>query len=149
MRAEYVTRKQDKEQVNVLALNGDKICLREDPQTKFDKILTLHKTDRAGLNKKDRLALIMSATEKQEAVFFAALSLTIDDEGKLADCYKINKKIKKVKARHRIYNMYNEFNIVLPEANAFITIMPLGLKITQNTEFSRPHNRPYLHEKTS
>ena len=33
MRAEYVTRKEGEEQVSVLALNGDKIILREDPQT--------------------------------------------------------------------------------------------------------------------
>ena len=118
MRAEYITRKEGEEQVSVLALNGDEIFLREDPQTKFDEILTLHKkTDRAGLDKKDRLALITSATEKQEATFFTALSLTIDDEGKLADCYNINKKIEKVEARHRMYDMHDVFNIVVPEAN--------------------------------
>lgn len=118
MRAEYVTRKEGEEQVSVLALNGDEIFLREDPQTKFDEILTLHKkTDRAGLDKKDRLALITAATEKQEATFFTALSLTIDDEGKLADCYNINKKIEKVEARHRMYDMHDVFNVVVPEAN--------------------------------
>ena len=63
MRAEYVMRQEGEEQVSVLALNGDEIFLREDPQTRFDEILTLHKkTDRAGLDKKDRLALITAAT---------------------------------------------------------------------------------------
>ena len=118
MRAEYVMRQEGEEQVSVLALNGDEIFLREDPQTRFDEILTLHKkTDRAGLDKKDRLALITAATEKQEATFFTALSLTIDDEGKLADCYNINKKIEKVEARHRMYDMHDVFNIVVPEEN--------------------------------
>ncbi len=62
-------RKEGEEQVSVLALNdGDEIYSREDPQTKFDEILTLHKkTDRDGLDKKDRLlALFTSATKKQD-----------------------------------------------------------------------------------
>ena len=84
----------------------------------FNEILTLHKkANQAGLDKKDRLALITAAPEKQEVTFFTALLLTIDNKGKLADCYNINKKIEKVDASHRMDDMHDVFNIVVPVAN--------------------------------
>jgi hypothetical protein len=41
--AEYSVRREGTEEVQVVVLNGDEIVLRENPQTKFDEILTLHK----------------------------------------------------------------------------------------------------------
>ena len=113
--AEYSVRREGTEEVQVVVLNGDEIVLRENPQTKFDEILTLHKKgDRVLMDKKDRLALIAAATEKQEGTFFSPLSLTISDETKLDDCYNIAKKVEKVEARHRTYDMHDVFNIVVP-----------------------------------
>jgi hypothetical protein len=113
--AEYSVRREGTEEVQVVVLNGDEIVLRENAQTKFDEILTLHKKgDRALMDKKDRLALIAAATEKQDGTLFSPLSLTVSDETKLDDCYNIAKKVEKVEARHRTYDMHDVFNIVVP-----------------------------------
>ena len=75
-----------------LTLNGIDIELRDEQETHFGEVTTLYKKgNRADLDKKDRLALIVAATEKKEAPYFTALALSLlDDESKLDDCYNIS-----------------------------------------------------------
>ena len=99
-------------------LNGIEIKLRDEQETHFSEVNTLYKKgDRDDLNKKDRLALIAAATEKKEATYFTALALALNDKSKLDDCYSIGTKVKKVEARHRLYDMHDIFTIVVPEAD--------------------------------
>jgi hypothetical protein len=84
-----------------LSLNGIEIELRNEQETHFSEVNTLYKkADRADLDNKDRLTLIAAATEK-EATYLTPLTLALDDESKLGDCYNIGK----VEVRHHLYNI--------------------------------------------
>ena len=103
------------EVTQIVTLNGSEIVLREAAETKFEQVLTLHsKHDRAALDKKSRLALIASATEKNEETYFKALTLTLDAESKLDDCYNISRIIENVAERHIMFDMHDVFSIVVP-----------------------------------
>ena len=99
-------------------MNGIEIPLCDTKETLFEKISSLYKKgDRKDLDKKDRLALIMAATEKLEATYFTLLALTVNDESKLDNCYNIGTKIEKIEARHRMYDMHNIFTVVVPDSD--------------------------------
>ena len=103
---------------NKVTVNGLEVALRAVAETKFEEVLILHqKGDRASLDKKSRLALIEKATERQEATFFKEVTLALDTETRLDDCYSINRTILNVQERHQMYDMHDVFSVVVPNDN--------------------------------
>ena len=99
-----------------VTVNGLEVDLRSVAETKFEEVLTLHlKSDRASLDKKSRLALIEKATERSDGTFFKEVTLALDTESRLDDCYNINRTILNVRERHQMYDMHDVFSIVVPE----------------------------------
>jgi len=102
--------------VAVVVLNGTEITLRDEAVTTFQRVHTLHrKEDRASLDKKSRLALIEAATEKHEETYFKSLSISLDNDAKLDDCYSVNKTIDHVIEYHTLFDMHDVFQIVVPD----------------------------------
>jgi hypothetical protein len=103
---------------NKVTVNGLEVDLRTVAETKFEEVLILHqKGDRASLDKKSRLALIEKATERSEATFFKEVTLALDTETRLDDCYSINRTILNVQERHQMYDMHDVFTVVVPQGN--------------------------------
>jgi hypothetical protein len=104
---------------NKVTVNGTEVSLRAEAETKFEEVLILHqKGDRASLDNKSRLALIEKATEFNEATHFKEVTLAIDAETNLDDCYNINRTIQNVQERHQMYDMHDVFSIVVPGDDA-------------------------------